>query len=236
MTRSKKAEEKEFNKEARKYGLKSFLAKEFDEDLDLRKAFEAYVKSNEAKREDKFFSVNKDRVIYTNFLEEKSLEHYGVLSSMYEMSQVKIETQILFELTNPIPEISYAIYYDISTQGFLSGIYDIDEYELSDTIEKWHDIRRIIDKFVPYIEKRYPRWSNATKVEKQDFKKDIKKNFEELKILNIESEELDLLLSFVNNYGLNQIKSFKADYLLYLELPYINRKEIATKIIENSKV
>ncbi len=240
MTRIKTANEKEFNEIANSYGLKAFTIKEFDKDDDLKVAIEHYEKSKEGKNKnkDKKFYRCTSSVIYRAYLEQKSIEKHGRSEDQLMESEKIKETQKLFELTRPIPEISNSIYYEIATAGYLFFTEDnepIKDYTLFNEIEKWHNVRKMIDKIKPFIQDRYPRWGNATKNEKAGFVEDIKKNICAFKKLGVKSEEFDILLSFLEfSTSLNKITSFKTNYLLQLELPCINTIEIAKIIIENS--
>jgi len=239
MTRPKTANEKEFNKVVKSYGLKAFTPKEFDEDVALKVAFEHYEKSKEDKEKNenkdrRFLFISPSSVLYRDYLEEKSAKEYDKLvDKLMESEEIK-KTQELFELTRPILEISNSIYYAIATAGCLSFIEDnepIDDYTLFNKIEKWHIVRKMIDKIKPFIQDRFPRWEKATRKEKDGFVEDIKKNICAFKKLGVEAEEFDLLLSFLEfSTALNKIKTFKIKYLLELELPYVNSEKIAEKI------
>ena len=83
----------------------------------------------------------------------------------------------------------------------------------------------------------FPRWDKAEKKEKSMFKDEITKCIEALTCLNNDTTELTMVSNFMHSgLSLNQITNYKIDILLNLDLPNINSKEIAKKIIKSSKL
>lgn len=224
-------QEKEFNTIGKSYSHKAFTAQDFSKNKDLKKAFESYKKSQEEPSilKDDLSNLNQLEMGYINFFENKDNE----LHDSTDVNEIDC-TMALFELTSPIKEISCSDYREAEMYGFTLLNEDT---SINVKVKKWHEKRRTIDKIKPFIQSMFPRWDKAEKKEKSMFKDEITKCIEALTCLNNDTTELTMVSNFMHSgLSLNQITNYKIDILLNLDLPNINSKEIAKKIIKSSKL
>ncbi len=241
--RLKTDKEKEFTDFSATYGIKAFTAQEFDNNKELQKAFSSFVECTD-------FTVLRDPskkgetldMHYIKFFESfgktrKEIVNYETNSN--DIENVVLCTKNLFELHTPIKDISCWEYFDAYTLEHMSLVPFGSQDEivlLNEKVKSWHKVRREIDKIKLFIAERFPKWSKASVIDKKEYKEDIKKQIFELKILGMDTSALEKVHYFMNNYtGLNQLNKYKADFLLDLELPHINSRKIANKILKNSE-
>lgn len=220
-------------------------------DMYYTKFFELYGKSKEKidqyEAGIKFMnSISSTNPSIDGVLSHKDLKKFFELNNRIEEeinnnddSNVVLCTQQLFELHTPIKDISCWEYFDAyMLEHMLVPPYGSQNKItlINDKIKQWHKTRRQVDKIKPFIEERFPRWSKASEKEKKEYVADIKKLISELEILGIDTSMLEKVYYFISNYTLNQLNKYKADLLLELKLPLINSKEIANKILKNSKL
>lgn len=231
-------DEKAFNLISKDYNIKAATARQFDnaeeKHPELYQAFTSFTASP-SPLELSFFDeigitgVNKTPECYKIF-EDKS----GI--SQQEANEMMLTAQ-LFDLHTQIPEIASRIYAETEMYGFFIDGEKGESYALAVKIAKWHSSRKVIDKVKPFVEKYFSHWEKATTKEKKESKEEIKTLIEALEILEIDTQKLKIVYYFLDNYaGLNQVTKFMIDVLLELNLPFIDSRGIAKKIIENSKV
>ena len=240
--RSKTDNEKLFNELANKYGIKAFTASHFDKDKYLVKALLSFVKSKGFTLNDDFSNLMEFDNYYIEYLEENSEEN-GIERIYINKEEIK-SAQKLFDLTSPIEYLGCREYYKIDTLGFIDVPISIkvgdtikEDYvqdkSISDKLQKWHMIRREIDKIKPFIQEKFPRWNHASKKDKEQYKEEIRKLISELEILGNDTNQLKRVKYFMDNYsGLNKLTEFKASLLIPLQLPRTNTKEIREKIVK----
>ena len=236
-TRKKSEEEKDFNKLAIQYGRMPFIANDFDNDSNLKRALESFIKAKTFVLADDFSNLNDFTNEHHIFLENRhQFEH---AKTVYEENLVVEYTQKLFRISStPLAKKIACDYYrevfESSCNIFTNeNGEDYQDLEINDKIDRFHIFFDNVNSAKRFIQTQFPRWQHADTKEKKKIRSDIEVLLNNLEILKIDIELRNVILYFVSKYKLNQDNIFKADILLSLNLPNINSHNLAKQIVKN---
>jgi hypothetical protein len=131
------------------------------------------------------------------------------------INQIADDAYLLAGMTHTCPECGHTV--------------DADDIQVK--IDTWVLYCHIIDKSIVAMKREFPTWDKMPTKQKN-------KHIESWKLLTkvANIHELNLLLHFVENYGMNQGVLAKAKALLAQQLPNINTLEIAKAITIHSSL
>jgi hypothetical protein len=236
--RSKTQLEKDFNKLAKKYGQQAFTAQDFDKNDKLQKALKSFELAKTYELANDFSNIKYFPDYHHDFLSRDQ--------NIFDDESIFIENEIiegtakLFAVTHlpAVKDIACREYYDAYTQGFTTEKNDrgeeIQNFELNEKIEKFHNFCLNINHAKKFINDQYPQWSKADKKEKSNIIKELEKLKKSLSPFCADLKVINIAYFLITEYKrLNQDKELKVRVLLHLHLPNIETKLIARNIVKN---
>ncbi len=235
--RAKTEDEIAFNAVAKDYGIPAATATQFHnaekKHPELHQAFTSFTADPISIESSLFEEIGiigaNEKPEYYDIFEDKS----GI--SQQETDETGLTAQ-LFELHTLIPEISCRIYAEIEMCGFFIDGNGSENNTVFKKIEAWHKIRKTASRIDFFIKQDFPRFSNASIKEKNNYKKAIKDRIELHTRLGCDMFALKVVYDFLEKgIALNRINTkYLPELLLDLNLPFVNSEKIAKKIVENS--
>lgn len=228
--------EKKFNKLANKYGKKAYTAYEFDKNSKLQKALSSFEYEESFQLENDLSNIFDMPDLHHEFLDDgKSL-----ISETFIENDYTENTAALFSIHDKTiaSKIACIEYYETYAQGFVqirdkNGEY-IQDTSIQDKISKFHSFCLNLNYAKKFIKNHFPRWEHADEKEKRKLIEELKKLEKDLSPFCANLKVIKIAYMLISKYGrLNKDKEFKTNVLLYLQLPNIETKSIAKKIVES---